>query len=148
PRELFLDSDILFALESLKSRSATPSADAAPRGRSDYTIRRCPKCNQVVSGEWTFCPTDGTPVVGHVPGRPSWTQSAQATDAPQMVVDGNGSGTAHAPRAAEPPRVAGGPRPAVKAPGFGNLLGLGRGLGGARKPDGGRGAGRGGGGGG
>src|SRR4029453_17877558 len=35
PRELFLDSEILIALESLKSNS-TPSADTAPRGRPEY----------------------------------------------------------------------------------------------------------------
>src|SRR5262245_51704208 len=84
-RELFLDSEILGALESLKSTSATASADTAPRGLSELTIRRCPKCNEVISGEWTFCPNDGTPVVRHVPGRPSWTQSTRRTDAPPVV---------------------------------------------------------------
>src|SRR5262249_60072424 len=123
--ELSLDWEILLALESLKPSSATPSADTAPRGLSELTIRRCPKCNQVISGEWTFCPTDGTPVVGHVPGRPSWTQATRTTNAPQ-VVDENGSAVADAPRAAEPPRVTGSPRSAVKTRGLGQLLGVGR----------------------
>src|SRR5262245_17768016 len=82
PRELFLDSEILLALESLKSSPATSSADTAPRGLSEFAIRRCPKCNQVISGEWTFCPTDGTPVVGHVPGRPRWTEATRTTNVP------------------------------------------------------------------
>src|SRR4029453_2780377 len=81
PRELFLDSEILFALESLKSNSATTSADPEPRGRPEYTIRRCPKCNQAISGEWTFCPTDGTPINGHDSGRPTWTQATRPPDA-------------------------------------------------------------------
>jgi hypothetical protein len=119
PRELFLDSEILSELESLKSTSGTSPTDTAPRGRSEYTIRRCPKCNQVISGEWTFCPTDGTPIVGHIPGRPSWTQATRTTDAPP-VVDDNGSVVPDAPRAAEPSeaRVAEQPRVAEQARAF------------------------------
>src|SRR5690349_11863980 len=45
PRLLFLDSEILFAIESLKSSSPPPPIETSPRGRSEYTIRRCPKCN-------------------------------------------------------------------------------------------------------
>src|SRR5215467_6433744 len=80
PRELFLDSEILHALESLKPSPATPSADTSPRGRSEYTVRRCPKCNQAISEIWMFCPADGTPVAGHAPGRLSWTQATRTND--------------------------------------------------------------------